>query len=109
MSAQTIDHAVTTVGLLADVAGALLLAKGLFVTRNNAIQLRGQSGMSFFVDEPPTRDQMLQQPAVVDLLRRSSEGRDGDVRSSSSDFYFKRWVLGFLKYGILECHHLGRA
>ena len=80
VDAQTIDHAVTTIGLLADVAGALLLAKGLFVSPDEALRLRGATGMSFYHDgPPPTREQMLKQRAVIDLLKESRDARWGCV------------------------------
>jgi hypothetical protein len=78
MNAQIIDHIVTTIGLLADVAGAVLLAWGLFISPDEAIQLRGQSGLSFYSNGGgATREQMLGQRPVIDLLRQSRLARWG--------------------------------
>lgn len=77
---QTVDHLVSSAGLLSDLAGAIILAWGLLVSPDQAVQLRGQSGLSFCSDgRGATREQMLQQTAVKDLLKQARYARLGFV------------------------------
>jgi hypothetical protein len=58
------NHILTSVGLLSDLIGAILLAFGLFLSPKRVVKLGMDAGGL-------TSEQTLQQPAVIDLLQQS--------------------------------------
>jgi hypothetical protein len=72
-----IPHILTSIGLLADVAGAVLLAVGLIIKEDDAIKLSAVTGMSYTMDKPPSRAELLKQPAVQDRLKQSRWAKIG--------------------------------
>ena len=63
----------TLVGLVVDAIGAIILAKGLFLTEDEAIQI----GLSRFAGN--TREENLQLTGVKALLRQSKDAKRGLV------------------------------
>jgi hypothetical protein len=62
---------VNVAGLMLDLAGAAVLAWGLFIGEDEALKL----GLALWVGE--TREENLQQPAVRDRLRQSDRAKVG--------------------------------
>jgi hypothetical protein len=73
----TLAQLFNTIGLVAGIIGAGILAWGLFVNKDEAARLRGNAGLSYFMDKPPSREQMEHQYAVQDLLRQSRRAKWG--------------------------------
>jgi len=62
---------IITIGLLLDIAGAAILAFGLFVTDDQAIELGGTRWMS------EDRDENLKIPSIADRIRQSNRAKFG--------------------------------
>ena len=68
-----------TIGLILGIFGAAVVAWGLFLKKEKAVQLSGQTGMSFYMDKPLDKEEMLKQPAVRDRLEQSTRAKIGFV------------------------------
>ena len=84
----SLPHLITSLGLISDIAGAAVLAWGLFLGEDEAVKLSGQSGVAYYADRGAgaPREQMLQQPAVKDRLQQSRNAKIG----------FALLILGFI-------------
>jgi hypothetical protein len=58
-------------GLVLTLLGAAVAAKGVLLSKDDAISKAGQIGASYYGMTVPTREQYLQQPAVKNLIAQS--------------------------------------
>ena len=64
-------------GLLAVFAGAMITARAVMVSDDEAIKVAGQSGAHGYGVPKITHDQYVSQPAVRNLIRQSRNARWG--------------------------------
>lgn len=77
LSHLTLPRIFTMFGLLFGIAGAGVVAWGLFLGEEKAVLFSGQTGMSFLMDRPPPKADMLRQPAARDRVEQSRRAKWG--------------------------------